>query len=170
MSPILVLNFVAGWSIFYSAVWYKNVFLIEKNPELNSLKNRSANLSAKRVDIQRVVSGNETTLRLPCRDTSDQLSSVLIFALATLFGAFFFCFVIGNMGVGCVQLGGFLSLIPLALFSLCFLRAIMRIGGPAWRILLGRSRHELSIANGRLATCDSGGQPFCILCGRGSKF
>ncbi len=144
---INVLNFIAICSLGYALLWYKTVIKVRRNPERNSFKNRSALLANRHVEIGKTAIDNGVKFDLPFRDTSEVKHHAIPVAIGTVVGGLFLCFVSTLIIAVWVMQCGVFGVLPIlfAIFAFC---TIVPMGGFAWRVLLGKSRHDLSIQNG----------------------
>ena len=143
-------NFIAVWSLGCSFFWYSTVVNLKSNPKRNSIGNRSKILTTKRVDIKKVVDGNETRFELPYRNDPDQRVHALPFAIGSIVAIPFFTLIPAFVGVFWVMQVSILAAVPISLWAIFAFRIITGMFGSAWRILLGKSIQDLSIKDGEL--------------------
>ena len=149
-TPLFVLNILAGWVMLFAFQFYRTVVKPKQNSKRNSLGNRSAILTSKRVDIKKVIDGNKTRFELPYRNDPEQRVHALPFIFITIVVALL-------VGFWAVTVGGFwvfqvnpLFTIPCVLYAIIVYRYLLLVAASAWRVLLGKSIHEISIEDEKL--------------------
>ena len=154
--PTLVSNVIAVWSIGCSAFWYKTVLKPMPKPIRNSLANRPAVLTTKRVEIKKVVDKDVTRFELPYRNDPDQRASAFQFVFVSIIAVPAFSIIPIFIGRFLVMQFGILCAIPVLLWSIINFRIIAKTAGKGWRPFLGKSIHELSIKDGQLHSRERG--------------
>lgn len=149
-TPLLWLQFVSGWSLVYSFIWFKITIQFVKNSKTNSLTKGAETRVLETVEIETSTTNSTKTFQLAPRETEVLQGNAAMVLFGTCSGILM-CGVMVFISIRLLVNGQFgLFALPPTLVPLYMLSQLVPAAVYMYQILRGQSEHRVTVGEGKV--------------------